>query len=212
MSFQRSLTTVVLALHLDPERAASIVKMMGLDPASVPYRVLNWKHVRYSNETTTLLFGPSGLRRVRASELIPQLSSQGFRFIDCSLVYKQAVYTKKEARKPMTWADFERGTSKIEGQPKYDDQNQAGFKIYIEISLVCNNAVSSSLPLKLLEDILKKCVWKRGRVIVVREKDGTQGAALVELVQLASRRSSLRGQELSFHPTRGFESHYIDLP
>ncbi|KAA0205845.1 hypothetical protein EDM68_04190 [Candidatus Uhrbacteria bacterium] len=201
------LSAVVFALHAPPTDMLRIFRRLGLEPDSVPTKELPWSHVRRSDEGVELVFGPAGLKRVCAARLVGQLTNAGFRYGECTLVVKRAIYTKTDERRSRRdpWAMFVR-----EGQLKRDEYGKPAFKMYLEATFD-RDTTRRLLPTAVLLDAwLATTVWKRGRILVGRREDENR-AALVELVQL-KKGVSRSVTELSFHPTYGFASYVADLP
>ncbi len=207
MDRTRSLTAVVFALHESPTKMPDLFRRVGLDPATVPCREIPWRHIRRSDAETELVFGPAGLKQVRATRLLGRLTDAGFRYGDSALVVKRAVYTKADERRSR---DDDRTVLVREGKPKWDDHGKPAYKMYLESTFERESGRGLPPPAVMLEAFLVHTVWKRGRVLVGTREDGSR-AALVELVR-PKRGASRSVTELGFHPTRGFTSHVIDLP
>lgn len=95
MSEQSSLTKIVLALHVSAVDAMRIVNQMLIPMDTIPSREAAWSHVHRSDRDVTLVFGPAGLKRVRATHLIEQLAESGFRYDGCMLAVKSTDHVSR---------------------------------------------------------------------------------------------------------------------
>lgn len=200
-------TIIVIALHASPKAMLRLFRCLGLNPEKVKTEEMHWGHVRRSDEDIGLVFGPAGLKRVRATRLVTQLTDAGFRNVCNTLIVKPAVYTKTEERRNR---HDPRGSLVREGRHKWGDDGKPAYKMYLDSSFALDHELELTPTAVLLDALLSHTVWERGRVLVTEDEPGSR-MAFVEVVQPRSR-PSRRVMELSFHPERGFESHAIDSP
>lgn len=174
-----TLTNIVIALHVSAVDAVRIVNTLAIHTDDVPSREASWKHVRRSTKDLTLVFGPAGLKRVRATNLVNQLSDTGFRYTGCVL----AVRYTDDADNPKLSLEFP-----FENKP--------------ELGLAPQTIH--------LGEILHRLVWRRGRVLLLRQGDGSLTAS-VELAQPKASSSS-RITELEYDRILGFCCRRNHLP
>lgn len=182
MTADASLTTVVVALHAPSARLLHIIHWLALDPKAIPVREGAWRHVRRSEDGLTLVFGPAGLKRVRAGSLVDRLTDAGFRYAGGTFAVKTRTGSN-EPREP---------------------------KLCLEIVFAKEPDLPLAPQAALLGAALSHPVWKRGRVTLVRDDDGSWGASVDLVRPMTTLPSSV--SELTFHPERGFESFVVNSP
>lgn len=202
----RTFSKIVLALHMPESEVTRFLLWLDIRPESVPRLVTTWKHVAKSNANALLAFGRRGLKRVKAGELIDQLTDLGYRYHDCVIALKPDTYTKTDVRtaRHAGWNHLR------EGDKKLDEHMHQPWKFCLAITFELAPLRPLGPEAGLLTALLKPLVWRRGRVLALWNEERVR-SSLVELVgpKQSQPRSFTR---LAFKPPGIFESRPVSPP